>query len=266
MLMIVGEFDLSVGAIVAMGGYIFAKIILKGGSPVVAIGLALFVTAVLGSINGIITIWTRIPSFVVTLGNRSIYRAAVWLYSGGMMLQTTEESPVYDFFSGRLDVMNDLFNRANFRTTIVWAILLGLILQFLLTRTRFGNHVFAIGGNPQAALEQGVNTKLVKLLCFILTGIMAGLAGIMTFSQFSTVFVATGTGIELTAIASAITGGALLTGGIGSIIGGLVGILLINMLRTGVVLGGFPSDNFEAIVGIAIIGAAILNERLRSRS
>lgn len=266
LLMIVGEFDLSVGAIVAMGGYIFAKIILKGGSPVVAIGLALFVTAVLGSINGIITIWTRIPSFVVTLGNRSIYRAAVWLYSGGMMLQTTEESPVYDFFSGRLDVMNDLFNRANFRTTIVWAILLGLILQFLLTRTRFGNHVFAIGGNPQAALEQGVNTKLVKLLCFILTGIMAGLAGIMTFSQFSTVFVATGTGIELTAIASAITGGALLTGGIGSIIGGLVGILLINMLRTGVVLGGFPSDNFEAIVGIAIIGAAILNERLRSRS
>jgi simple sugar transport system permease protein len=88
---------------------------------------------------------------------------------------------------------------------------------------------------------------------------------VMTFSQFFTVFVATGSGLELTSIASAVAGGTVLTGGVGSIIGGLLGILLINMLRTGVVLLGLPSDNFEAIVGVAIIGAAILNERLRGR-
>jgi simple sugar transport system permease protein len=135
-----------------------------------------------------------------------------------------------------------------------------------LIRTRFGNHVFATGGNPRGAKAQGINTKRVKLICFTLTGALAGLAGIMTFSQFLTVFVATGRGVELTAIAAAVVGGALLKGGVGSIIGGLVGILLISMLRSGAVLLGLPSDNFEAIVGIAIIGAAIINERVRSRT
>ncbi|MBI1879435.1 MAG: ABC transporter permease [Chloroflexi bacterium] len=249
-----------------MGGYIFAAIILKGGSPIIAIGLALLVTAMMGGINGGLTIWTGIPSFIVTLGTSSIYRAVVWLYSGGLMLQTTDELPLYTFFNGRLDIANNLLSRANFRTVTVWVIVLGLLLQFILIRTRFGNHVFATGGNVRGAKAQGINIKLVKLICFTLTGTLAGLAGIMTFSQFLTVFVATGRGVELTAIASAVVGGALLKGGVGSIIGGLVGILLISMLRSGVVLLGFPSDNFESIVGIAIIGAAIINERVRSRS
>jgi simple sugar transport system permease protein len=266
LLMISGEFDLSVGATVAMGGYIFATTMLKGGSPIAAVGLALLVTAMLGAINGGLTIWTGIPSFIVTLGTSSIYRAAVWLYSGGLMLQTTDELSLYTFFSGRLDIVNNLFRRANFQTATVWVIGLGLLFQFILIRTRFGNHVFATGGNPRGAKAQGINTKRVKLICFTLTGTLAGLAGIMTFSQFLTVFVATGRGVELTAIASAVVGGALLKGGVGSIIGGLVGILLISVLRSGAVLLGLPSDNFEAIVGIAIIGAAIINERVRSHT
>jgi simple sugar transport system permease protein len=266
LLMISGEFDLSVGAMVAMGGFIFATIVLDGGSPVIAVGLALLVTAIMGSINGGLTIWTGIPSFIVTLGTRSIYRAAVWVFSGGLMLQTTEKLPLYTFFNGRLDIVNDLFSRANFRTVTLWVLILGLILQFVLIRTRYGNQVFATGGNPGAAKAQGVSTKRVKLLSFIITGMLSGLAGIMTFSQFTTVFVATGANLELTAIAAAVVGGTLLTGGVGSIIGGLIGVLLISMLRTGVVLMGLPSDNFEAIVGVAIIGAASFNAWVRGRS
>lgn len=265
LLMIAGEFDLSVGAIVAMGGYIFASVMLDGGSPIVAVGLALLAAGALGAINGLLTIWTGIPSFIVTLGTRSIYRAAVWLMSGGLMLQTTQKLPIYNLFNGRLDIVNQFFTRSNFRSVTVWAILLGLFVHLLLTRTRFGNHVFAIGGNPGAAVSQGVNTKRVKVICFTITGILSGLAGVMTFSQFFTMFVATGSGLELTSIASAVAGGTVLTGGVGSIIGGMLGIVLINMLRTGVVLLGLPSDNFEAIVGVAIIGAAILNERMRGR-
>ena len=266
LLMISGEFDLSVGAIMAMGAYIFASTILDGGSPVIAIGLALVVTAVMGAINGGLTVWTGIPSFIVTLGTSSIYRALVWLYSGGNMLQTTDELPLYTFFNGRLDIVNNLFSRANFQTSTVWVIGLGLLFQFILVRTSVGNHVFATGGNPRGAKAQGINTRRVKLICFTLTGTLAGLAGIMTFSQYLTVFVATGRGVELIVIAAAVVGGALLKGGVGSIIGGLVGILLISMLRSGAVLLGLPSDNFEAIVGIAIIGAAIVNERVRSRT
>lgn len=266
LLMISGEFDLSVGAIMAMGAFVFATVIRDVGSPILAVGLALGVTAGMGAINGGLTIWTGIPSFIVTLGTSSIYRAMVWIYSGGLMLQTTDELSLYTFFNGRLDIVNNLFKRANFQTAAIWVILLGLFFQFILIRTRLGNHIFATGGNPRGAKAQGINTKRTKLICFTLAGTLAGLAGIMTFSQFLTVFVATGRGVELTAIAAAVVGGALLKGGVGSVIGGLVGILLISMLRSGAVLLGLPSDNFEAIVGIAIIGAAIINERVRSRT
>ena len=182
------------------------------------------------------------------------------------MLQTTETLPIYDMLSGRLEFVNNLISKANFRTVTVWALLLGLLLQLVLTRTRFGNQLFATGGNPAAARAQGIRTNRVKLMSFALTGALAGIAGIMTFSQFNTVFVATAANLELTAVAAAVVGGTLLSGGVGSIIGGLIGILILDMLRTGVILLGFPSDNFESVVGVAIIGAAIINEHIRRRS
>ena len=110
-----------------------------------------------------------------------------------------------------------------------------------------------------------MNVKLVKVVCFTLNGALAGLAGVMMFSQNTTVFAATGSGLELTAIAGAVVGGTLLTGGAGSIIGGLLGVTLINLFRSGAVLMGMPPDNFEAIVGVTIIGAAFLNEKIRCR-
>jgi simple sugar transport system permease protein len=266
MLMIAGEFDLSVGAIMAMGGYIFAEIMMGGGSPIIAVGLALLITALMGSINGLVTIYTRIPSFIVTLGTLYIYRGAVWIHSGGVMLQTTEKLAAYDFLNGRLDIINQYFSRANFRTATLWVILLGLLFQLILTRSRLGNHIFAAGGNPEAAIAQGVNIRRVKITCFAVTAMLSGLGGMLTFSQFSTVHVATGTYVELSAIAGAVVGGTLLSGGVGSIIGGLLGILLIDALRTGVILLGFPPDNFKAVVGVTIIGANLLNNWIRSRS
>jgi simple sugar transport system permease protein len=267
MLMISGEFDLSVGALMAMGGFVYGLVTTGGGSPVVALLLALAVTAALGAVNGLILIWTGIPSFIVTLATASIFRGAVWILSGGSMLQTIEDLAIYDVLNGRLDIINDLIQGANFRTSGVWLLVLVVIVQIILVRSRFGNHVFAVGGNPIAAQAQGVNVKLVKVLCFVLTGILGGLAGIVLFSQFKTVRVATGAGTELSAIASAVVGGTALTGGSGSIIGALLGVLIISMLRTGVVLTDLiPADNFEAIVGVTIIGAAIFNNWLRNRA
>ena len=265
LLMIAGEFDMSVGAIIGMSAFIFADTLVAGGSPVVAFVLAMTVAGAMGAINGLLTAYTKIPSFIVTLGTRSIYRGLIWVYSGGTMIQITQRLPVQDFFNGRLDLLNDLFTRANFRTVTLWALGLGILFQLILTRTKFGNHVFAVGATPQAALAQGVNTKLVKIVCFIITGLLAGFAGIMTFSEFSTALVVTGANVELRVIAAAVIGGAFLTGGFGSIIGGLLGIVLIALLRTGTILLGFPSDNFEAIVGLTIVGAALLNDWIRQR-
>jgi simple sugar transport system permease protein len=266
MLMICGEFDLSVGPMIAVGAFIFADMLQAGASPILAVLAAVAVTACLGAVNGLLTVTTGIPSFIVTLGTRAIFRGGVWLYSGGNMRQFTERMPVQDVLNGRLDVVNNLFTLANFRTGTLWALGLGIILQIVLTRTAFGSHVFAVGGNPGAALTQGISTKRVKVLCFILTGALAGFAGILTFSEFSTVLVVTGANVELRVIAAAVIGGTLLTGGAGSIIGGLLGIVLINLLRSGAILLGLPSDNFEAIVGVTIVGAALLNDWIVRRS
>jgi simple sugar transport system permease protein len=303
LLMISGEFDLSVGALSAMGGFFYAFITMDGGSrvvallsailrllhveaapvealllailrlpgvlPMVAVLLALLVPAALGALNGLILIRTGIPSFIVTLGTRSIFRGAVWLLSGGAMVQTLEKLTVYNVFNGRLDVVNDLLQGANFRTSALWLLLVVFIYQYVLVRTRYGNHVFAAGGNPGAAQAQGVNVNRVKVINFMVSGALSGLSGVLLFSQFKTVRIASQAGVELSAIAAAVVGGALLTGGGGSIWGALIGVLLISALRTGVVLldiSFIPADNFPAVVGVTIVAAVILNNWLRSRA
>ena len=303
LLMISGEFDLSVGAMAAMGGYLYAFITMDGGSrvvaflsailrllhieeapmvavlspilrlpgvlPMLAFLLAILVPAAMGALNGLLLTWTEIPSFIVTLGTRSLYRGAVWIVSGGVMVQTLEKLTVYNVFNGRLDVVNNLFQGAKFRTSLLWLLLVALICQYMLIRTRYGNHVFAAGGNPGAAQAQGVNVKRVKVINFMVSGALSGFAGLLQFSQYKSVQVATGAGWELNAIASAVVGGALLTGGSGSIWGAFIGVLLISALRTGVVLlkiPFIPADNFPAVVGVTIVAAVILNNWLRSRA
>jgi simple sugar transport system permease protein len=269
LLMISGEFDLSVGSLVAVGGYLYAFNTMDGSSPLLAVTLAILVPAALGALNGLILIWTKIPSFIVTLGTRSIYRGALWVLSTGALVETLEDLTIYDIFNGRLDVLANLAAGANFRSSLLWLLGMVVIFQTVLTRTRYGNHVFGAGGNPAAAQAQGVNVKRVKVMNFIISGALAGFTGILLFSQFKSVRVTTGDGLELSAIAAAVVGGTLLSGGSGSIWGTLIGVLLISTLRTGVVLLDLPfipADNFEAVVGVTIVGAAILNDWIRRRS
>ena len=268
LLMIAGEFDLSVGSLVAIGAYLFAYGTTEWNMPVLAVVLAIGVPAMLGVLNGVIFNVSGIPSFIVTLGTLYIYRGAVWVLSGGKLIQTLERPLVYNIFNGRLEIVNTLLPGANFRTSLLWLLGMTLLFQYILVRTRFGNHVFAVGGNPMGALAQGVNVRRVKLLCFTISGALAGLTGVLLFSQFRSVRVATGAGMELNAIAAAVVGGTLLTGGSGSIWGALIGALLISTLRTGVILMDIPfipADNFEAVVGVTIIGAVILNNWIRQR-
>jgi simple sugar transport system permease protein len=267
LLMIAGEFDLSVGALMAVGAFLYGDHTIGGGNPLWALFLALLVPALLGTLNGVIRIRTGIPSFIVTLSTMFIYRGVLWIYSTGRMLQTIEHVPIYDVFNGRLHFIAEAIQGANFRTSLLWLIGAVLLFQYILVRTRFGNHVFASGGNLGAAAAQGVNVSRTKLICFIISGALAGFSGVLLFSQFKTARIATGAGEELKAIASAVVGGTLLTGGSGSIIGALLGVLIISTLRTGVVLTNLiPADNFEAIVGATIVGAAIFNNWIRSRS
>ena len=288
LLMIGGEFDLSVSPMVAMAGYLFGAVSVGAdsviierlaslglpvaeGNIVIAVLLALTAPALMGLVNGLILVSTGIPSFIVTLGTRQIYRGLVWIVAGGVLLQTLERPAIYQVLNGRFDFINNLsfFEGANFRTTTVWLLVVMVVVQLILVRTRFGNQVFAVGGQPDAARTQGVRTKRVKVMMYVVVGVLSGIAGIISFSQFHSVRVAEAAGVELTAIAAAVVGGALLKGGWGSIWGALVGIVMINMLRSGVILldiSFIPADNFPAVVGVTIIGAAILNDYLRNRS
>jgi len=267
LLMIVGEFDLSVGPMMAMGAFLYGLNTVEGGNPLWALFLALLVPALMGALNGLIVVRTGIPSFITTLSTMFMYRGMLWIYSGGQMFQTIEKVPVYDVFNGRLNFIADAVKGANFRTAVLWLVGLVLLFQYLLARTRFGNHVLSTGGNVGAAASQGVNVKRVKVICFVLAGVLAGFSGVLLFSQFKTVRIATGAGEELKAIAAAVVGGTLLTGGSGSITGALLGALIISMLRTGVVLTNLiPADNFEAIVGVTIVGAAVFNNWIRKQS
>lgn len=266
LLMICDEFDLSAGALVAVGAFIYGGITMNGGNQALAVLAGLLVPGLLGALNGFLRIKTGIPSFIVTLGTQAIYRAALYVLSGGIMLQTVTELPVYKVFNGRLVGLANAIPDANFRTSIFWLLGMVVLFQFTLVRTSFGNHIFAAGGNPGAAKATGVNVNRTKLMGFIISGLLAGLAGVMLFSQYKTARIATATGEELNAIAAAVVGGTLLTGGSGSVIGALLGVLIISMLRTGVVLMGLPSDNFVAIVGVTIVLAAVFNYWIRRKA
>ena len=266
-LMIAGEFDLSVGPVMAMSGFVFGFYIINGGGPWLAIPLALAICAVMGLINGLIVVRAQMPSFIVTLGTAFIFTGIVWAYSGGQVLQITESPAAFAWLNGRLGALAELYDGANFRSSIVWWVALVIVFQFVLVRTRFGNHIFAVGGNKEAAAAQGVPVTRTKLWVFVWSSVLAGVAGILLFAQFKTVRIATGSGEELKAIAAAVVGGTRLSGGYGSIIGALFGVLLISMLRTGVVLLDIISaDNFDAIVGVTIVAAAILNNAIRNRA
>lgn len=285
-LMISGEFDLSIAPMIAMSGYLYGTIStgedsvivstlsflglpVQGGNIPLAIIFALLVPSIMGLINGLLLILTNIPSFIVTLGTRQIFRGIVWIVAGGVLFQTVEDLPIYDLFNGRFDLMNDLLETANFRTAMLWLLGAVIIFELFLVRTRFGNHVFAVGGSKDAALAQGVRVLRTKVMAFVITGLMAGASGVISFSQFKSVRVAEQAGIELTAIAASVIGGTLLRGGYGSVWGALIGILMISVLRSGVILlkiPFIPADNFPAVVGVTIIAAVIFNNYLRGRS
>jgi simple sugar transport system permease protein len=262
MLMISGEFDLSVGSTLAVASYVFVLALVAGVPPLLAMGLALLVSAVLGLINGLIVVYSKIPSFIVTLGTLFAYRGlARVLGKGSAITYTPKESPVlFSYLNGYLTSINALFgSAANFRASSFWFIGLVIVMTIVLMRTAYGNWTFATGGNPGAALSQGVNTRRVKIVNFVLSGSLAGLAGVLTFAQRNSATPLAGSGLELTAVAAAVIGGVRLTGGYGTILGASVGILLVSMLEQGLALMGIPNEIFRAVAGFIIILSVIAN-------
>jgi simple sugar transport system permease protein len=158
-----------------------------------------------------------------------------------------------------LPIIGALSGEINLRIGVFWWFLLVLILQFFLNQTPYGNATFATGGNIGAARAQGINVNGIKVRNFILIAVLAGIAGIFDASRLQSVDALRGQGLELEVIAATVIGGALLTGGYGSIIGALLGVFIFGMMQTGLVLIGVDARMFDAFIGAIILGAVIIN-------
>ncbi|MDQ3767642.1 MAG: ABC transporter permease [Actinomycetota bacterium] len=251
LLMISGEFDLSVGSVLGISSllvpYLYEEWNLFAGSAVL---IAFLAAAGAGVINGTIVIRTRIPSFIVTLGMLLFWRGALFVVTQGFPISVPEQERVFDLFSARV---------AGLSVSTLWFLAILLVFSFVLQKTKAGNWIFAAGGNESAAREMGVPVDRVRLGLFVTTALAAALAGVIQVGRFSSVDANRGEGLELEAIAAAVIGGSRLSGGYGSVVGTALGCLMIGMIRNGLALAGVASYWYEGIIGLLIIVAVVVN-------
>jgi simple sugar transport system permease protein len=174
-------------------------------------------------------------------------------------LNTLVRVSFFDLLNGQLDFIQN----ANARMGIVWWALLALIFTVLLRYTRYGNAVFATGGNAGAARAQGVPVDTIRIVNFVISGGLCAVAGVIAVGRELSVFPLEAQGLELEVIAATVIGGALLSGGYGSVIGAVLGVLITGMLRTGLVLLRVPAELFQGATGVILIIAVILNTSVR---
>jgi simple sugar transport system permease protein len=254
-LMICGEFDLSIGSIIPMSSFIFVKL-LESGVPLFIIPfITLLVGAALGLLNGLLVVKVKLPSFIATLGTMMFWRGILYLSCRmmpiGIRAYLEPGSWLEHLFIGRVAGVIPV--------QIFWLILVSIMLGLLLHRHKFGNWIFATGDNQTAARAMGVNTNGVKVACFILVGVLCSFMSMMQSLRIESFAATQGIGFELKAIASAVVGGTSLMGGIGSMFGIFLGTLTIQILENGLILLGTPVFGINAYIGIGIVLFAILN-------
>lgn len=259
---VAGDIDLSVGSIYALASVVTADILLNGHSAGLAVLAGLLVGAVAGAINGIVTVAFNIPSFIVTLGTLSVYRGVSLLLTDGSPISLDQNEPNVAQF-GELGT-GKFFGQLSVQAVILLAVAVAGAL--LLARTRFGYHVYAVGGSPTAARLCGINVNLVRVLNFMLSGAAAALAGIVGLAFLQYVQGVSGAGLELTVITAVIVGGAALFGGSGTVIGTIVGVLIIGVLNNVLVLQGVSSFWQTTVIGLVIVAAVAFDALMRRRA
>lgn len=254
MLMISGEFDLSVGSVSALGALVAAKFYEFGLNPFLALVIVLVVGLALGGINGLITVKFGLPSFIVTLGTMIAWRGVIYIVTAGIPLgfQVNQTHPAFsNFLMGDLGVIP---------IPIIWFIVSAIILMLILNFHRFGNHVYAVGGNKETARAMGINTDKTKVICFMLLGMLSTFVGVIRVTRVRGFHALQGEGVELMAIAAAVIGGTLLTGGVGTIIGACLGALVIILLEYGLIMSGIGAYWYKLVLGIIIVSVVIINK------
>jgi ribose transport system permease protein len=251
------EIDLSVGSSYALAILAAASLMVAGVPPWVAAGAGVLVGAGLGAVNGVLTNLLAVPTIVVTLGTLSMFR--------GLVLVTSDASAVVG-----LPADSSFFALAGgdafgVPVAFVVAVLLCVVLTVVFRRTRFGLMVRAIGSNDRAAAFSGIPARRIRFAALVLVGAMAGTAGMLTLAYFQSADPTLGSGLELLVIAAAIIGGTSLAGGRGTVVGALLGALIIAVINSGLVRFEVPANWTAFATGAVIVLAVALDGLVRRR-
>ena len=264
LLMIAGEFDLSVGSMIGAAGMLLAIPMAEFGWPLwAALLLAFGVALVVGFLNGYLVVKTGLPSFIVTLATLFALRGATIGFTRLITGRTqvsgvqAEGSFLGALFAGEV---------AGIPVSIFWWLGLGALGTWILLRTTFGNWIFGTGGDPVAARNVGVPVNRVKILLFMATAAGATLLATLQVLDAGSADVLRGTLFEFQAIIATVIGGVLLTGGYGSVIGPMFGALIFGMVNQGIFFTGVNTDWFQVFLGAMLLIAVIVNNYIRQRA
>ncbi|MBV8602534.1 MAG: ABC transporter permease [Candidatus Eremiobacteraeota bacterium] len=264
--------DLSVGSLVALAGVVcalFANAVpLHGDLLLVAtLVIALALGAFAGFVNAVPVVKLGLPPFITTLAMMQIARGFAYIFSSGRPVALSDNAGNAFANTGIGYVLSGLLaplRLPGIPIAVIWMAIVVVVFAVLLSRTRFGRYVYAIGGNEEAARLAGVSVGLVKTAVYMISGALAAVGGMLLMARFSSGSPQTGTGFELNAIAAVVVGGTSLMGGRGTVVGTFFGALLIGVLNNVMNLIGIESYTQQIVLGVVIVTAVIIDE-LRKR-
>ncbi len=256
-LMITGEFDLSVGSVYSLAGYSIS-LLYGAGLPVeLAFLAAAGIGIAIGIVNGFLTVKTGIPSFISTMGAMLVVRGMVRWLSEGRTVSFQPGEVFTGFFAGSF---------AGVQAPFIWFVALALLVAALIHKSKLGNHMYLVGGSEKTALAVGINSHRVKIIAFALSGLGATLAGIISITRVGTATPAQGVGLELRAVAVCVIGGLFLSGGRGTVLGIFVGACLMYMVEDALLLLRAPGFYLDVFVGAILVAAVVANTWLTKKS
>jgi simple sugar transport system permease protein len=256
LLMIAGELDLSVGAVYSFVPVLWVILFKYNGFlPILALAIALAIAALIGLASGLTTVRFGVPSFIATLGMFFALEGLDNLLIGGGDLVITERSRL-------LDVLGQQLGSSPFFAALLWLLATTVWGWFLLTRTAYGNWTQAAGGRLGVAQAMGVPVGAVKVSAFVMTAVLAGFAGCLQTAYLRSVTAAQGQDLALLAITASVVGGTSIYGGSGSVIGAVLGALLVSVIQVGLILIGAPGTFYVTFIGVFLVIVVIVNSRL----
>lgn len=253
LVIITRNIDLSIGSTLGFVAFATGSLVTNNPDlgPAVLVAYAMALGAMFGALNGALVAYARVPSIIVTLGTMALFRSALVEYSDSKSISTAN---LPEWLVAFPNTVLWEWGEMQFRAAFVAAVAVVLLVHLALTRLRVARRFYAIGSNPEAAEMAGINTRLTVFVAFVLAGVLAGLAGFMFLARFGTITVVAGLGFELKSVAAAVVGGVNIFGGSGTVIGALIGAILVDLIDTSLVRWAFVSEFWrEAVLGVLIL-------------